>query len=182
MAPSGGFAPVGSSTGHRHVGAHVPSHAPGRRRLEQNRGLRLGRCIDLAKRGDVVQDPEPAAVGRHHQVVVLHDEVAHRRGRHVQPQRLPVRRRRRTTHRPPLGAGEQQALALRILAHGVHRLAGRNACHDLRPGLAAVVRAVDVRAHVVEAERVDRRVGGQRVEPSRVDDRHLRPWRRAPAA
>jgi len=38
---------------------------------------------------------------------------------------------------------------------------------------AAVVRAIDVRAHVVEAQRVDRGVGGLRVEVSGVDDRHL---------
>ena len=35
-----------------------------------------------------------------------------------------------------------------------------NAAGDVRPGLAAVARAVDVRPQVVEADRVDRRVGG----------------------
>ena len=72
-----------------------------------------------------------------------------------------------------LGAGEQQTFALRILAHGIDRRAVGNAVGDRGPGPAAVVRAVDVRPHVVEPQRVDRGVGGLRVEVAGVDDRHL---------
>jgi len=38
---------------------------------------------------------------------------------------------------------------------------------------AAVVGAVDVRVHVVEPERVDRRVGRQRIEPAGIDGEHF---------
>ena len=74
-----------------------------------------------------------------------------------------------------LGAGEQQALRLRILAHHVDRRAVGNAVDDLGPRLAAVVRAENVRAHVVEAQRVDGGVGGERVEVAGVEDRDLHP-------
>ena len=60
------------------------------------------------------------------------------------------------------GRGEQQPRLLRILADRIHRFSGRNAVDDLRPGLAAVVRAQDVRTQIVEPQRIDRGVGGLR--------------------
>ena len=45
---------------------------------------------DLPQRRDVVEDPEAAAVRADDDVVVVDHEIADRRGRHVQPQRLPV--------------------------------------------------------------------------------------------
>ena len=45
-----------------------------------------------------------------------------------------------------LAAGEQQPAAQRIFADGVDRRAVGKALRDARPGLAAVARAVDVRA------------------------------------
>ena len=71
--------------------------------------------------------------------------------------------------------GEEQPAALRIFAHDVDRRAVGNAVRDLRPRLAAVVRAVDVRPEVVEPNRVDRGVRGLRVEAPGVDDRDLAP-------
>ena len=159
----------------RHVDARIPPHTPGGRRLEQDGVLRGRPCIHLTQRRDVVEDPETAAVRRGDHVVVLDDEVADRRYRHVQPQRLPVGAIVERYVDGTLGAGKQQALALGIFAHGVDRLAVRNAVDDLGPGLAAVVRAEDVRPQVVEAQRVDCRVGGQRSEASGVHDRHLGP-------
>ena len=58
-----------------------------------------------------------------------------------------------------------------ILAHDVDRRAVGNAVHDLGPRLAAVVSAEDVRAHVVEPQRVDGGVGGERVEVAGVENR-----------
>jgi hypothetical protein len=118
-----------------------------------------------------IQMPRPVRAGD--QIVALHDHVADRGRRHVQPQRLPVLPIVERDEDFALGAGEEQSLALRILTHGVDRRAGGDAVGDRRPGLAAVMRAEDVRAHVVEPQRVDRGVRGLRVEVSRVDDRHL---------
>ena len=100
-------------------------------------------------------------------------EIADRGRRHVQPQRLPVIAVVERHVDLRLRAGEQQTFALGILAHHADRRAARDAIDDLRPRLAAIMRAVDVRVHVVEAQRVDRRVRGQRVEPAGIDDEHL---------
>ena len=101
------------------------------------------------------------------EVVVFDDQIADRRGRHVQPQRLPVVAIVERDVDLRFRSGEEQPLALRILAHDADRRAAGNAVDDLLPRLAAVVRPVDVRVHVVEAERVDRGVGGQRIEAAR---------------
>ena len=73
-----------------------------------------------------------------------------------------------------LGAGEEQARALRILAHGVDVRRRREAGRDARPRPAAIVGAVDVRRHVVELVRVDRHVRGVGIEARRL--RSTRPW------
>ena len=71
-------------------------------------------------------------------------------------------------------AGEEQTLA--VAGSSRTTLIGAppgSPVHDLRPRRAAVVRAVDVRAHVVEAKRVDRRVGRVIVEAAGVHNGHL---------
>ena len=65
-------------------------------------------------------------------------------------------------------AGVEQALARRILAHRVHEVVGANAGHDLRPRLAEVVRAEDVRRLVVEQRTLHRDV---RASPNRTPTR-----------
>ena len=67
-----------------------------------------------------------------------------------------------------LAAGEQQAAPLRILAHDVDDAAVGQAAHDLRPGLAAVARAEDVRPQIVEPQRVDGGVRGVRDRSARL--------------
>jgi len=56
--------------------------------------------------------------------------------------------RRRARRRPALGGREQQAAALQVGAHRAHvraaRQLGRQSRHDFRPGLAVVMRAIDV--------------------------------------
>ena len=54
--------------------------------------------------------------------------------------------------------------------------------HDFRPGLAGVVRAVNMRAQIVEPERVDRRIGGVRIEVAGVDERNFLPRPKSAAA
>ena len=112
--------------------------------------LRLRR--DVAQRAHVVEHPEAAAVRPDHQIVHVivgvEHHVADRRARQIQPQRLPVIAVVERNVDGRLGAGEEQALLFRILADDVHLAAGalvaRQAVDDARPGLAGVVRAIDV--------------------------------------
>ena len=180
IAPSGGFWPAGSSGG---SGVSVFVFQRTRQaclRREQVRRRRLASGLQLPQRRDVVEDPERPAVRADHEVVVLDDEVADRGRRHVQPQRLPalavVEARRR---RPRSVPAKSRPAPHRVLAHGVDEPPSGRPRDDLRPGLAAVARAVDVRPQVVEAEGVDRRVGGAGVEVRGVEQRDLAPRRRA---
>ncbi len=167
IAPSGGFWPVGSSggSGVSVFVFHRTRHAVVR--LEESIAsgdatLSIWRSGVMSSR---IQNPRPCV--RDDEIVVLDDDVAHRRRRHVQPQRLPMSAVVERDIDGAFGAGEQQALPLRILADGIDRLAVGNAGDDLRPGLPAVVRAEDVRPQIVEAERVDRGVGRERIEVDR---------------
>ena len=48
---------------------------------------------------------------------------------------------------------------------------------DFRPCFAAIMRPINVRPHIVEAQRVHRGVSGVGVEVARVDDRNFLPGR-----
>ena len=182
IAPSGGFGAVGSSGG---SGVSVFVFQRTRHAvcgLNSTTSCCAVAGVDLPQRRDVVENPDAAAVRADHEVVVLDHQIADRRRRHVQPQRLPVIAIVERDVDLRFGAGEEQSLALRILAHDADRRAAGNAGDDLLPRLAAVVGAVDVRVHVVEAQRVDRRVGGQRIEAARIDGEHLHEVGHAAAA
>ena len=112
-------------------------------------------------------------------VVVLDHEIADRRRRHVESQRLPVVA---IVERDPdlrFPSGEEQALPPRIFPHRVHGRAAVDAGHDLRPGRAAVARAVDVRPQVVQAKGVHRGVGREGIGVRGIDQRDLAPRPRA---
>ena len=68
-------------------------------------------------------------------------------------------------------------MALRIFLHRVDVSAFGNAGDDVLPGLAAIVRAIDVRLVVGEAMAIDRGVGGLRIEMAGFDLRNLAPRR-----
>ena len=109
------------------------------------------------------------------EVVILDDEVTDRRGRHVQPQVVPVIA---VVEREPdlrLTPREQQSLPPRVFLHRVDVRAVGDAAHDLRPALAAVLGPVDVRTQIVEMERVDCGIGLVGVRVRRVHDRDLGP-------
>ena len=98
------------------------------------------------------------------EVVVFDLEIADRRGGHVQAQRLPVVAVVERHVDVRFGAREEQPLLLDVFPDGAERRAGGDAVHDLRPRRAAVVRAEEMRVLVVDAQRVDRRVGRERIE------------------
>ena len=74
----------------RRICIHVPAHAHRRLRFEQNCSFVRGRSCDLTKRCDVVENPDAACVCADNQIVVLDDQVTHRRPGHVEAKRLPV--------------------------------------------------------------------------------------------
>ena len=158
-------------------------------RREQMR-RRYGLRRQFSKRGDVVQDPERAPVGREHQIALGHDEIGDRRDGHVQLQRLPAAAVVERDVHAELAAGVEQPLAHRILSHDANEVVGRNAAAvgEKRPRLAVIVRPVDVRTVVVRAiggHREERaaRVVGRRLdrvhqrEPRHVVGRHVLPIR-----
>src|SRR5262245_32637018 len=69
----------------------------------------------------------------------------------------------------------EQAFAQRVFAHYVDYAAVGNAVGDVFPGLAAVVRAIDVWSQIVQAKCVDRRVSSIVVEMRSVDQRDFGP-------
>src|SRR5215204_4460156 len=74
-----------------------------------------------------------------------------------------------------LAAREQQPLLLGVFLDGIDRGAVGQPGGDLRPALAAVAGAIDMRTKVVEPDGVHRGVRSERITVRRVDDRDLRP-------
>ncbi len=108
-------------------------------------------------------------VGAQAGAVVLHLNVAHRDRGHVQPQRLPIGA---VIKRDPdlcVCRGIEEPAYAAIFPDRVGDGVGRDAGVDLGPRPAAVVRAPEMRMHVVDAQRVRGGIGGQRIEVARLD-------------
>ena len=161
----------------RRVGVDVAPDAIRGDRRKEMRPVPGAGVRELAQRLDVVEDPEAAAVRCDHQIVVVDVEIAHRRVRKIQLQRLPhvavVERNRDGA----LASRVEQTRHLRIGAYRVHRFVARQAVRDLRPVSAAVVRTIHPWVQIVQAETVDGDVGAVVIEARRVDDRDLAPRR-----
>ena len=106
----------------------------------------------------------------------VHHQIADRRRRHVQAQRLPIVAVVEGDEDGEFGAGEEQAFADRVFADGVDGSIGQ-AVDDLLPGGAAIVGAIDVGLEIVQAEAIDGGVDGVVVEVRGVELRHLAPGR-----
>ena len=77
-----------------------------------------------------------------------------------------------------LGAGEEQAAAHRIFAHGVDGGIVGDAAGDLLPALAAVARAIDVGVQIIEAEAIDGGIGRLQVIVRSFELRDFAPGRK----
>src|SRR6185437_7384676 len=106
-----------------------------------------------------VEYPEAAAVGCDGEVVAVNDDVAHGGDGHVELERLPVVAVVEGDVDAELCGGVEEASLLRVFFDGVDEGAFGNAVRDSSPGLASVVRAVDIGALVGEAMAVDGDVG-----------------------
>ena len=119
-----------------HVAPNARRHA---RREEMHRGRRDRRrgTAQLPQHGDVVDHPEPASVRGDEQVVVLDEQIAHRTVGQVVRERLPVLPIVERDMDAAFGAGEEQPLRARVLAHhaseAATRLVGRQTIHDPGP-------------------------------------------------
>ena len=127
----------------------VLDSADGRVGIEDRKGGVQRLTGELAKRLDVVEDPEPAAVGAEHHVRVLDHEVADGRIRKVLLQGHPVVPVVPGGVHAVLGSEEEQSLPLRILADGAGEVSRGDPVHDLHPGGAVVGRPEDVGLAVV---------------------------------
>src|SRR6185312_4238105 len=74
-----------------------------------------------------------------------------------------------------LAPGIEQALSLGIFANHIDGRSVGYAAHNLAPGLAAIMRAINMRAKIVQPERVDGCIGSVFVEVTSIDDRYLLP-------
>ena len=74
-----------------------------------------------------------------------------------------------------LGAGEEQAFSLRILADYVGVFVVRNTVGNFSPGCSAVVRAINVRPQIVKPQSVDGCIGGVLIKVAGVENRNLLP-------
>ena len=147
-----------------------------RPRGEQMRVGARDRAGHLVERREVVEDPERAAVGRDHQIGVLHDQVVDRRDRQVARQPLP---RAAVVERHPdlrLGAAVEQPAAVRILADHPGELAIRQAVGDALPRASVVARLEQIRARVIELVASGGDVAGGRVVRRRLEDADQRPF------
>src|SRR5580658_10296605 len=112
------------------------------------RGSRRHAKAELTQRGDVIQDPKRPAVGSDDYIVFVNYQVADRRGRKIQLERLPMIAIVPRDIDAAFGSGKKQSLAHGIFAHGVDGLVLRQAGDDLLPRLSAVVRTIDIRMQV----------------------------------
>ncbi len=160
---------------HRRIGVVVPANTVGGGRLKEM-GARCGHLrARLPKRRHVIEYPEGTSVRSHHQVVLVYHQIPDRSGRHVLAQRLPVPAIIERNPDLVFRACVQQSLPLRILANDVDDRAVGEPVRDQRPALPAVVRAVDVRPQVIQAERVHGGVRGACVEVRGVQHGDLAP-------
>ena len=102
-------------------------------------------------------------------------EIAHGRVRQIELQRLPIVSIVEGNVNGAFRAGEEQTFANRIFAHHVAGAAIGNIFCDFRPRFAEIARAVNVRAQIVEPERIDRGVRRARLEVRSFDDRNFAP-------
>ena len=169
------------------VDARLADVALGFGRLKEVHVLGDQRRLQLAQRSDVVEHVERAAVGGDHHVVAFDHDIGDLRIGQIEREGLPLRAIVEGNVDAVLGAGEQQALAAGIFAHGVHEIVFGDAVDDLGPGLAVVGGLEDVGLAVVVLIILHRHVGGAGIVRRGVDQadaaeighagrRDLGPW------
>ena len=145
---------------------------------KEGRILRQQQGTQVAQRRDVIDDPDAAAMGCQHQVVVprLDGQVADRHRRQMAAlERGPVGSGIRGDPQPELGAEEQQLRVdgifldhMRIAAHAL-QVGGAD---EPGPGRPVIMGDVDIRGHVALGMPVEGRIRGARGEVAGLDPAH----------
>jgi hypothetical protein len=112
-------------------------------------------------------------MGTHHHIGILEDKVPNGCSRHVQPKRRPVLAVVEGNPYVAFGAGQQKALA-RVFSDNVDRVVRQTGVYG-RPGHAAVMRLVDMRVHIVDADTVDGCISSARIAMTGIDQGYLSP-------
>src|SRR5262249_39151554 len=146
-------------------------------RLKQERIRPRYIVIDLTQGADIVEDPETATVSRYDQVVIVNCQVAHRAGREVQLQRLPLLAIVERYKHSKLRSGEQQPSPSRVFLDRLEIDTHRQPVRYSLPALAAIPRAINVRLIVFKSMPVYRGVRFIHVKVGRLHHRHLAPTR-----
>ena len=111
------------------------------------------------------------------EIVVVDLEVAHRRDRQVELERLPrvaiVQGDEGTTFRP----AHEKSASVRVFLHRVHVDTRWQSVRDRLPRLPEVAGPEEVGLKILELVPVDARIGNIRVEVRRLHLRHSAPWR-----
>src|SRR5467141_3079378 len=157
------------------IGVSVPTETNRFLRCEEMHTFFRDVGVQLPQRRDIIQNPERAAVRGDNKIVAMNREIAHRSVRQIQLQRLPIVSIVEGNVHGAFRSGEEQTLARRIFAHYVAGAAIGNIFCDFRPRLAEIARAVNMRAQIVEPERIDRRVRRACIEVRSFDNRNFAP-------
>src|ERR1035438_9074755 len=107
----------------------------------------------------------------------MHDDIANRRHRHVVLQGLPLRPVVEGDVNAQFGGGVEQPLGFGVFLHRVDVGAVGDAGDHVLPGLAAIVRAIDMRLVIGNAMAIHRRVGSDGIEMAGFDPGNLAPRR-----
>ena len=162
---------LGASSDVATVSVDGPGPAPDRiSGLEQVRRRRGHLGPHLAKGRNVVEHPVSSTMTRKDHVIALDLEGMDGRGGQVQLEGLPAGAVVQRHVRPLLGARKEEAFANRVLPNGPNVVAVGNSLDDARPGLAVVLRAIDVGRHVLRPV-----AGGRHEGLGRVVGRGLQP-------
>jgi len=110
-------------------------------------------------------------VCRGDEITAVDVDVAHRRARQIELQRLPQRAVVRRVVDARLRSREEQSAAHRVLADRACVGAVRDASRDRRPRLAEIGRLQEIRFEIVQLISVRRYISRSRIEMRRLDDR-----------
>ena len=128
--------------------------------------------VELPERIDVVEHVERSAHRRDHEIGFFDPDIGDLHVRQIERQRMPRPAVVVRVVDAVLGAGIEHVAAFRILANRVRVVVRLQAVHDLRPRLAEIVRAEEIRRVVAQQRLLHCRVRGTCREHGRVDDAH----------
>src|SRR5512138_2719843 len=114
-------------------------------RLEEMRGFRRDRSIELSQGGEIVEDPERSSVRRRDEIAFLHSEIVNGNDRKIAAKTLPRSSIVEADPHSFFRSCVQQSAANRIFTHDARELVLRNSIRDELPGSAVIGGLIDVR-------------------------------------